>query len=120
MAIALRFPAVDPSLTSPGTWSPPAASVRLRESRNVAITSYNGTHGTIRGPWPTDMYLAVPVITVQVTPLTTSNSCRTFSVLVKGPADRPCVSAARFWRAALTCLISPRIYGSRLNGMESL
>ena len=81
-----------------GTWSPPAASVRLQESRNVAITSYNGTHGTIRGPWPTgmpiatgiprrwptDMYLAVPVITVRVTPLTTSNSCRTFSVLVKG------------------------------------
>jgi hypothetical protein len=67
-----------------GTWSPPAASVRLRESRNVTITSYNSTHGTIRGPWPTDMYLAVPVITVRVTPLTTSNSCRTFSVLVKG------------------------------------
>ena len=34
--------------------------------------------------------------------------------------DRLGVSAARFWRAALTCLISPRIYGSRLNGMESL
>ena len=67
-----------------GTWSPPAASVRLRESRNVAITSYNGTHGTIRGPWPTDMYLAAPVITVRVTPLTTSNSCRNFRVLVKG------------------------------------
>jgi hypothetical protein len=50
-----------------GTWSPPAASVRLRESRNVAITSYNGTHGTIRGPWPTDMYVAAPVIIVRVT-----------------------------------------------------
>jgi hypothetical protein len=30
------------------------------------------------------------------------------------------VSAARFWRTALMRLISPRIYGSRLNGIESL
>ena len=70
-----------------GTWSRPAASVRLRQFRNVVITSYSGMHGTIRGPWPTDMYLAAPVITVRVTPLTPyapSDSCRTFSVLVKG------------------------------------
>jgi hypothetical protein len=35
-----------------GTWSPPSANVRLWEYRNIAITSYNGTHGTICGPWP--------------------------------------------------------------------
>jgi hypothetical protein len=67
MAIALRFPAVDPSLTSPvpGHRPPPASG--CGNSRNVAITSYNGTHGTIRGPWPTDMYVAAPVIIVRVT-----------------------------------------------------
>ena len=60
------------------------------------------------------------MITVRMIPLTSSNSCRTFSVLLKEQADRTCVSAARFWRTALMRLISPRIYGSRLNGMESL
>jgi hypothetical protein len=67
-----------------GTWSPPAANVRLWEFRNVAITSYNGTHGTICGPWPAEKHLAAPVITVRMIPSDLSNSCRAFSVLLKG------------------------------------
>jgi hypothetical protein len=67
-----------------GTWSPPAANVRLWEFRNVAITSYNGTHGTICGPWPTEKHLAAPVITVRMIPSAPSSSCRSFSVLLKG------------------------------------
>ena len=67
-----------------GTWLPPAANVRLWEFRNVAITSLNGTHGTICGPWPTEKHLAAPVITVRMIPSDPSNSCRAFSVLVKG------------------------------------
>jgi len=67
-----------------GTWSPPAANVRLWSFRNVAITSYNGTHGTICGPWPAEKHLAAPVITVRMIPSDTSNSCRNFSVLLKG------------------------------------
>jgi hypothetical protein len=67
-----------------GTWSPPAANVRLWSFRNVAITSYNGTRGTICGPWPTEKHLAAPVITVRMIPSDPSNSCRNFSVLLKG------------------------------------
>ena len=67
-----------------GTWSPPAGNVRLWEFRNVAITSYDGTHGTICGPWPTEKHLAAPVITVRMIPSDPSNSCRTFRVLLKG------------------------------------
>jgi hypothetical protein len=67
-----------------GTWSPPAANARLWSFRNVAITSYNGTRGTICGPWPTEKHLAAPVITVRLIPSDPSNSCRNFSVLVKG------------------------------------
>jgi hypothetical protein len=67
-----------------GTWSPPAANVRLWSFRNVAITSYNGTHGTICGPWPAEKHLAAPVITVRMIPSDTSNGCRNFSVLLKG------------------------------------
>ena len=67
-----------------GTWSPPAANVRLWEFRNVAITSYNGTRGTICGPWPAEKHLAAPVITVRLIPSAPSNSCRTFGVLVRG------------------------------------
>jgi hypothetical protein len=67
-----------------GTWSPPAANVRLWSFRNVAITSYNGTRGTICGPWPAEKHLAAPVITVRMIPSDTSNSCRNFSVLLKG------------------------------------
>ena len=67
-----------------GTWSPPAGNVRLWEFRNVAITSYNGTHGTVCGPWLTEKHLAAPVITVRMIPSDPSNSCRTFRVLLKG------------------------------------
>jgi hypothetical protein len=67
-----------------GTWSPPAANVRLWSFRNVAITSYNGTRGTICGPWPAEKHLAAPVITVRMIPSDTSNGCRNFSVLLKG------------------------------------
>jgi hypothetical protein len=69
-----------------GTWSPPAANVRLWAFRNVAITSYNGTRGTICGPWPAEKHLAAPVITVRMVPSAPSNSCRVFSVLLPGPA----------------------------------
>lgn len=67
-----------------GTWSPPAADVPLWEFRNVAITSYNGTRGTVCGPWPTGRHLAAPVITVRMIPSDPSNSCRDFSVLLEG------------------------------------
>ena len=67
-----------------GTWSPPAANVRLWEFRNVAITSYNGTHGIICGPWPSGKHLEAPVITVRMIPSDPSNSCRNFGVLLKG------------------------------------
>jgi hypothetical protein len=67
-----------------GTWSPPATNVRLWEFRNVAITSYNGTHGTICGPWSAGKHLAAPVITVRMIPSDPSGSCRSFSVLLKG------------------------------------
>jgi hypothetical protein len=67
-----------------GTWSPPAANVRLWSFRDIAITSYNGTHGTICGPWPTEKHLAAPVITVRMIPSAPSNGCRDFSVLLKG------------------------------------
>ena len=67
-----------------GTWSPPAVNVRLWEFRSVAITSYNGTHGTICGPWPSEKHLAAPVITVRMIPSAPSDSCRTFGVLLKG------------------------------------
>ena len=67
-----------------GTWSPPAANTGLWEFRNVAITSYNGTRGTICGPWPAEKHLAAPVITVRMIPSDPSNSCRTFGVLLKG------------------------------------
>ena len=69
-----------------GTWSPPATNVRLWEFRNVAMTSYNGTHGTICGPWPTEKHLAAPVITVRMIPSDPTNSCRNFNVLIKGTA----------------------------------
>ena len=67
-----------------GTWSPPAANVRLWSFRNVAITSYNGTRGTVCGPWLAERHLAAPVITVRMIPSDTSNGCRNFSVLLKG------------------------------------
>ena len=66
-----------------GTWSPPTANVRLQEYRNVAITSYNSTHGTVRGPWPAGSTRGTGDHRAD-DPLTASNSCRTFSVLVKG------------------------------------
>jgi len=37
-----------------GTWSPPAVNVRLWQFGNIAITSYNGTHGTVCGSWPAE------------------------------------------------------------------
>ena len=67
-----------------GTWSPPAANVGLWKFRNVAITSYNGTHGMICGPWPAEKHLAAPVVTVRMISSDLSNSCRAFSVLLKG------------------------------------
>lgn len=67
-----------------GVFSPPAANVQLWDFRNVAITSYNGTHGTICGPWPAEKHLAAPVIAVRMIPSDPSNSCRNFSVLLKG------------------------------------
>ena len=67
-----------------GVFSPPAANVRLWEFRNVAVTSYNGTHGTICGPWPTEKHLAAPVIAVRMIPSDPSNNCRNFNVLLKG------------------------------------
>jgi hypothetical protein len=43
-----------------GTWSPQAKNVRLWKLQNTAITSYNGAHGTICGPWSAEKHLAAP------------------------------------------------------------
>lgn len=67
-----------------GTWKPPADNVRLWKLQSTAITSYNGTRGTICGPWPAEKHLAAPVITIRMIPSGPSNSCRDFSVLLKG------------------------------------
>jgi hypothetical protein len=67
-----------------GVWSPPAVNTRLWVFRNIAITSYNGTHGTICGPWPATKHLAAPVITVRLFPGSPWNSCHNFGVLLKG------------------------------------
>ncbi len=66
------------------TWSPPTTNVRLWEFRNVAMTSYNVTRGTICGPWPTEKHLAAPVITVRMIPSDPASSCRNFDALIKG------------------------------------
>ena len=55
-------------------------NVQLWEFRNLAITSYNGTHGMMCGPWPAEKHLAAPVITVRMIPSDSSNSCRTVNV----------------------------------------
>lgn len=52
--------------------------------RDVAITSDNGTHGTICGPWPSGKHLAAPAITVRMIPSDPSSTCRNFSVLLSG------------------------------------
>ncbi len=65
------------------TWSPPSVNVRIWAFRNVAVTSYNGTHGTICGPWPAEKHLAAPVITVRMIPSNPTSSCRNFDVLIK-------------------------------------
>lgn len=67
-----------------GTWKPPANNVRLWKLENTAIASYNGTRGTICGPWPAERHLAAPVITVRMIPSGLSDHCRDFSVLLKG------------------------------------
>jgi hypothetical protein len=67
-----------------GTWKPPAKNVRLWSLQDTAITSYNGTRGTICGPWPAEKHLAAPVITIRMIPSSLSGSCRDFSVLLKG------------------------------------
>lgn len=67
-----------------GTWTPPRSDVRLWALQDTAITSYNGTHGTICGPWPAEKHLAAPVITIRMIPSGLSNGCRDFSVLLKG------------------------------------
>lgn len=71
-------------VNSAGVFTPPARNVRLWEIRNLAITSYNGTHGTPCGPWPAEKHLAAPVIAVRMVPSALSNSCRDFGVLLKG------------------------------------
>ncbi len=83
--VVYRHAAPGASLTDiGGTWSPPLTNVPLWHFREVAITSYNGTHGTICGPWPAEKHLAAPVITVRMIPSDPSSSCRSFSTLLKG------------------------------------
>ena len=67
-----------------GEWSPPATNTRLWVFRNIAITSYNSTHGTICGPWPAVRHLAAPVISVRMFPSIPSNSCLNFGAWLKG------------------------------------
>ncbi len=77
------------SLTEIGaTWSPPRRNVRIWAFRNVAITSYDGTRGTICGPWPAEKHLAAPIITVRLIPSNPASSCRDFDVLVKALANQ--------------------------------
>ena len=67
-----------------GNWSPPVANTRLWVFRNIAITSYSGTHGTICGPWPATRHRAAPVISVRLIPGSPWGGCRNFGVLIKG------------------------------------
>lgn len=67
-----------------GTWRPPQDNVRIWDLQNTGITSYNGTRGTICGPWPAEKHLAAPVITIRLIPSSLSSTCRNFSVLLKG------------------------------------
>lgn len=63
---------------------PPLKNVRLWRLQDAAITSYNGTKGTICGPWPAEKHLAAPVIAIRMVPSALSSDCRDFSVLLKG------------------------------------
>jgi hypothetical protein len=60
-----------------------ASQQRRWEFRGVFVTSCNGTHGTICGPWPPEKHLAASVITVWMIPSGPSGGCRNFNVLVK-------------------------------------
>jgi hypothetical protein len=68
--------------------TPPPASVRLWVFRNSDITSYNATHGTLVGPWPTFKVTATTTGTssgtVVMYPTYPSNSGHNFGVWLKG------------------------------------
>lgn len=67
-----------------GNWSPPPENTRLWVLRDIAITSYSGTHGIMCGPWPASRHVAAPVISVRLIPGSPWGGCRNFGVLLKG------------------------------------
>jgi hypothetical protein len=70
-----------------GVTTPPA-NVRLWAFRNADETSYNGTHGTLYGPWPTVKFIDTTTGTVGGTvvmyPSSPSNSGHNFGIWLKG------------------------------------
>jgi hypothetical protein len=68
--------------------TPPPANVRLWVFRNADETSYNGTHGTLFGPWPTVKFIDTTTGTVGgnvvMYPTNPSNSGHNFGVWLKG------------------------------------
>ena len=71
-------------VNSHGMFTPPAKNTRLWAIRDLAVTSYDGTHGTPCGPWPAEKHLAAPVIAVRMIPSSLSDHCHAFDVLLKG------------------------------------
>jgi hypothetical protein len=68
--------------------TPPPTSVRPWAFRNSDITSYNGTHGTLLGPWPALKVIATTTGTssgsVVMFPTYPSNSGRNFGLWLPG------------------------------------
>jgi hypothetical protein len=71
-------------VNSQAMFTPPAKNTRLWAIRDLAVTSYDGTHGTPCGPWPAEKHLAAPVIAVRMIPSSLSDNCHAFDVLLKG------------------------------------
>lgn len=67
-----------------GDWVPPVHNARLWALKTTAVTSYNGTRGTICGPWTAQRHLAAPVIAIRMFPSDLINRCRDFSVMLQG------------------------------------
>ncbi|HEX9064096.1 MAG TPA: hypothetical protein VF843_03260 [Streptosporangiaceae bacterium] len=81
--VVYRHAQIGATLTHIGV-RPPVRDVRLWSIRGAAMTSYNGTKGTICGPWAAEKHLAAPVIAIRMVPSALSSSCRDFSLLLKG------------------------------------
>ena len=82
-----RHAIVGAALNTPSEVKSPANTVRLWTVRNSAVTSLNGTRGTLCGPWPVVKFIATTTGTamgrVLVFPTALTNGCRNFEVDLK-------------------------------------